>query len=449
MYIIAFAALSCNVNETKPEQFSHTNTVINNKSSALRMMGHWYGEGKKETLVKEMVREFSLLHQEVEFQLEFPNQIFNNVPEAELYFAECDSIEGMIRKNSWPFDVLFCDQERYKRVGQQINDPNWGKTYLVDFSEETWYKDAHKNGLIEDMGLKERYGGIMPGPVIEGITNIMFVSQHIESLLGIKVKDLDMTISDFLSYAKAVYDYNNSHSEKITFFSTQYNNATTNLFSQLVNSAYGKTQPGNRDEGLKAFEEAYKALELLAQYNPISQNYSSTGMTYDAGMRMLRHTQCLFTIQPTWMILLWNQSNPEGFLQMRPCEIPALDNRTSSFYPGFCQVVFVVPKSAANCEKAKEFIKFISTTETADKWVKYSKCPTGMRTSISYTDFGQDKYEIFFRHIQKKYGNNQFDVNLAKQMFNKDITLNLAVDNVLNGDMNLAEAMRNIQKQIR
>jgi ABC-type glycerol-3-phosphate transport system substrate-binding protein len=413
------------------------------------MMGHWYGEGKKELLVREMVREFSLLNQDIQIQLEFPNQIFSTVPEAELYFAECDSIQGMIEQNKWPYDILFCDQERYKKVGQQINDLNWGKKYLVDFSEELWFKDAHKSGLIEAMGLKERYGGIMPGPVIEGITNIMFVSEYVEKLLGIKVNDLDMTFSDFLSYAQAVDSYNKSHNDKITFFSTQLKTASANVFSQFVYSFYGKTETGSRAEGLKAIEEAYLAFEKLSKYDPIEQYMSSKGMSYDVAQRILHSDKCLFTIQPTWMILLWNKSNPTGLAQMRPCEIPSLDNHTSKYYPGFSQLIFVVPKNSQNPEAAKRFIKYMSTTETADKWVKYSKCPTGMKTTMSYNDFGQDNYNIFFRHIQKKYGNNQFDVDIVKLLFNKNTTIDFKVDDVLDGKTSAHDALKNVEKLIR
>ena len=417
-------------------------------TSPLRIMGHWLGEGKKELIVRESVREFSLLNQNSQILLEFPNQIFD-VEESQLYFAECDSISKMVLANKWPWDVLFCDQERYRRVGELINDPNWGETYLVDFSKRPWFINVHKNGLFESSNYKARYGNTIPGPILEGITDIMFVSEEVENKLGIKVKSLDMTSGELLQYAKAVYDYNTSHSDKITFFSTQLVNATSLLFMQLLLSEYGKTKPGSRGEGIRALEKTYKFLEQLSKYKPTEQYIDYTGILYDKAQRILFHDKCLFSLQPTWMYLLWQNSNPEGIKKMRPCEIPSLDAGVSNFYVGMFQVIFVVPKNAQNPEAAERFIQFISSAETADKWIKYSKCPTGLKTTISYTDFGQDLFDIFFQHLQKKYGNNQTEIDLSSYVLNSKSTIDFKVPDVLNGNLTAAQALNNAIRQIR
>lgn len=427
------------------ENSSESNQVQLKK---LRIMGHWFGEGKKELLVREAVREFSLLNQNYDVQLEFPNHIFKDVEESQLFVAEFDSISKMVKSNIWPWDVLFCDQERYRKVGEIVGDPDWGQKYLVDFSEKDWFKVAHKDGLFETMNFKDRYGKTIPGPILEGITDIMFVSGEVEQKLGITVKDLDMTSDDLLQYAKAVSEYNSSHPDKITFFSTQLSNATEFLFTQLVLSIYGNKESGLRLEGLAALSEAYKFMEALSVYKPIDQYIDNSGMQYDKAQRILYHDKCLFTMQPTWMYLLWANSNPEGVAKMRPCEIPSMNGGVSQYYVGFYQAIFVVPKNAQNPEAAEEFIKFISSAETADKWIKYSKSPTGLKNNISYTEFGQDNFDAFFRHIQKKYGNNQVEIDLSKYLFKSQKVINYRVQEVLRGTLSAKAALNHVTREL-
>lgn len=412
-------------------------------------MGHWYGEGKKEMIVREAVREFSLLNQDYYVQLEFPNHIFTGVEESQLFHSEIDTIVRMIQTNVWPWDVLFCDQERYKKVAEVVGDPNWGQKYLVDFSGHSWFTEAHKDGLLSNMNFKSIYGQIIPGTILEGITNILYVSEKVEQKTGVKVKDLDMTSDDLLQYAKAVAQYNSTHTDKVTFFSIQLRNAAELLFTQLVLSGYGKGEPHQRQKGLEALSEVYKFFEQLSVYKPLEQYIDYSGMQYDKAQRILEHEKCLFTMQPSWMYLLWENSNPEGAKQMRPTEIPSMKDGMSKFYVGFYQVIFVVPKNAQNSEAASKFITHISNSEIADKWINYSKCPTGLKSNITYTDFGQDNFDIFFRHIQKKYGNNQIDVDLGNYLFNSKKRIDFKVEDVLKGTMSANAAMNNVINQLR
>jgi ABC-type glycerol-3-phosphate transport system substrate-binding protein len=258
-----------------------------------------------------------------------------------------------------------------------------------------------------------------------------------------------MEFSDLLAYAQAVYSYNQTHSEKITFLSTQYNTAVTTLLSQLVQSEYGKTIFSSRKESLEVMKTVYQKLEQLAQYKPIEQYTTYGNLTYDAQQRILKQDKYLFITQPSWMYLLWNNSNPEGSKMMKPCEIPSMDGKTSPTYSGFYQIIFVVPKASPNVEAAKRFIRYIASEQIAETWIKYAKCPTALKTKISYSDFGQEEFELYYRHLQKKYGNNQKDVNISKLLFNTSEPLNFNAENILNGTMKASDALRNLEKQLR
>ena len=78
----------------------------------------------------------------------------------------------------------------------------------MDFKNEPWFKEAHKESLFNGTHSSQSFGGIAPGAYIEGVWNVLYVSSIGEQKIGIKVKRYDMTLDDFSGYAKAVYSYN-------------------------------------------------------------------------------------------------------------------------------------------------------------------------------------------------------------------------------------------------
>jgi ABC-type glycerol-3-phosphate transport system substrate-binding protein len=420
---------------------------IKKEKVKLYWMANWYGEGKKELLMREIAREFSLLNQDIDLQILFPQQVFKFKHESELFKLEFDSIAYMIKNNQWPWDVLFCDESLYLYAGKTVEMPDWGSKYLIDFSDRPWFRAIHKDGLISSYTIN--YGGVLPGPLLEGVTNILYVSEIVEKRLGIKVKHLDMSLSDFMEYAQAVNKYNQSTSDKITFLSTQYNNVTKSLFNQLLLSAYGKSIPATRQEGIEALTQTYEALEKLSKLKVLEQNTSFEGVQYDKQQRILKEDKFLFNIQPSWMFLVWFKYNPTGINVMKPCEIPSFDNKRAFAYSGFFQVSYVVPKNSKHPLEAERLIKFITSKEIAEKWIKYSKCPTGMKTNISYNDFGKSAFEIYYKHLQSKYGDNQKNVNMPKFLFETDKPVDFRINEVLIGKMTAEEALKDVQKQLR
>jgi len=425
-----------------------TVTKSSKEKKKLKIMGHWFGEGKKELLIREAVREFSLLNQDLDITLEFPNQIFKDVKASQVYIATYDSIIKMVNTNTWPFDVIKGDYGTYSEVSKRTNNHYWGKTYLVDVSERDWMKNSHKVGILNSE-FATMYGDIIPGPVLESITDILFVSEEVEKKLGITVKMLDMKASDLLEYAKVVSEYNKRNNDKITFFSNQYYLANDLIFQQMALSAYDRNEPGNKDEAVIAIEKAYRILDEIAEYKPIEQYIDYTGLSYDDASRKLFTDKCLFSMQPSWIYLLWSNMYPNEVKYMKPCEIPSYNQGNSKVYPGFHQSVFAICKNAANPEGAERFLKFIASKDIADKMVKYSKCPTGLKNSISFTDFGLDKFDVFFRHVQKKYNNNLKQVNLSKYLFNTDKTIDFKVKELLSGSISADEALKNVIAQIK
>ena len=65
-------------------------------------------------------------------------------------------------------------------VASVLNDNQWGEKYLMDFQNEDWFINAHKDYVLNVNTYKNIYGGIAPGAFIEGAWNLLYVSSEVE-----------------------------------------------------------------------------------------------------------------------------------------------------------------------------------------------------------------------------------------------------------------------------
>jgi ABC-type glycerol-3-phosphate transport system substrate-binding protein len=437
--IVPFAGCEGKKNIDTNDSADHSS---NNGRKEIKWLAQWYGEGKKETLIREIARDFAFINQDYNVVIEFPHEMLKISSHAPSYLGTIDTIVKMVNSNTWPYDLMLCDSYIYQQISKRVNDSTWGNKYLVDFKDEKWFIDAHKQGLLNTSDINTLYHGFAPGAFIEGIWNLLYVSSEVEKKLGIKVKDYDMSIDDFIDYAKVVFNYNQSHHDKITFFSMQWGEGPMNLLNQLVMSEIENEKPGTVTDSYQILSKAYQKLENLAQYKPIEQ------YTTFNGERDLKQDKVLFEFSFTWIMLLWQANNPQGTKMMRPCELPSMTGKKASTYPGKYNAVFVVPKNAKNKDLAIKLMKFISTNDIAVKWEKYSKCPTGLKSGANFNEFGSDAFSSFSQHINKKYNNKLQAVNLAKKLFNTDKSIKFNISQLLKGEINAQDAVTEIKKQV-
>jgi hypothetical protein len=45
----------------------------------------------------------------------------------------------------------------------RLGNPEWGKEYLVNFLDEPWFVNAHKNGMFNTNRYTEKYGELPGG----------------------------------------------------------------------------------------------------------------------------------------------------------------------------------------------------------------------------------------------------------------------------------------------
>jgi ABC-type glycerol-3-phosphate transport system substrate-binding protein len=352
-----------------------------------------------------------------------------------------DTIIEMVQQNKWPYDMMLCDGNLYNRIGIYFNNQEWGKEYLVDFKDKAWFVDAHKDKFFNNDINTDVFSGMAPGAFIEGVYHIMYVSSEVENRLGIKVKNYDMNMSDYTSYAKAVYEYNQLNSDKITFAIFPWDYATR-FFTHAVISVLEMDSPRSRSESINALKLVYQQFETLSKYRPI-ERYTTL-----QNERELLQSKVLFYYHASWINDIWIKNNPEGEKLMHPCEIPNIDNKTSSYYPGMYNCVFVVPQKAQNREAAELLMQFISSKDKAELWTKYSKSPTGLKVRISDSEFGSDEYAKFSQQIKDKYNDKLIAVSLGMLLFNTPKRLEFQVEKVLRGEITANQALGNLMKQI-
>lgn len=100
---------------------------VSETQTTLRWLAQWYGEGGKETLIREVARDFTFHNQNLNVELVFPHEMVAVKSTSTTYNAVFDSIAGMVQSNQWPFDIMLCDAYLYQEVANKIGDQDWEK----------------------------------------------------------------------------------------------------------------------------------------------------------------------------------------------------------------------------------------------------------------------------------------------------------------------------------
>lgn len=416
-------------------------TTSQNSQIKLKWLAQWYDQGKREDFIREAAREFEFLNQEYEIELIFPHEVVNLDPGESNSGKIADSIANMVRRDEWPFDLMLCDGNLHKLVGIRLNDPDWGLDYLTDFKNDPWFRNSHKPNFLDSEQNFAAFSGIAPGAFIEGIYEMLYVSSDVENKLGLKIKPFDMTFNDYKAYAKAVYEYNQVNSDKITFNVFVWDYATK-FFSHLVMTELQKEKPANTEESLIALKTVYDEFEKLAAYKPLEEH------TTISNARDLSHTNVLFYYHASWINDIWKKRFPNAEKFMKPCELPSMEGKKAANYAGTYNCVFVVPKHAKNTTAATKLMKHISNNRSAETWTKYSKSPTGLQVQFSDSDFSSDIYANFSKHIKNKYQDKLISVNLSNQLFETNRRLNYHVNSILRGQMTADDAIASLKSQL-
>jgi len=413
----------------------------------LNFLGHWLGEGKKEQLLKELINEFEFTNQDVKINMKYPEEIYFDRRKQNIETAFNAKI-ALSEKPEW--DIIRLNNE-YAKVADSLHDQDWGKKYLVDFSEIPEFRNTTREELLTD-NIKAQYGGIIPGPFIDGYNWALWCNLEVAKKVGIEVKQFNMTADDFLGYLKAVYDYNKLHNDSIMGiydafdWSTIQSIAQELFFSEIGN--YNEIIEFHySDKKMNAWEKVLREIEKMSAYKPVPSNYRN--ITWTETVDYPLQGKCLFYSNASWMYNMWLGRDSVKLKNMIPTELPVF--KTSPAYIGGYFVTWAVLKKSPNRDKAVRFLLSINKPDVAEKWSRYTKSPTGIKGNLTTLNFGYDKFENYQFMIQSKYGSHK------TMVYNNSIYC-LGKENenvpdhyleVFTGQMTADQALNDIKRQIK
>jgi len=437
--IVAIIAISCQSNNNSNFKTSESEKI--EQTTPLNFIGHWKNEGDRGKLVREVANEFEFTHQDIKVNLKFPEDLYNADDSLEIKF-----IIKQIQMPSADWDIIRI-KEHYYPIASKLNDPDWGKKYLVDFSEIPGFVNLNLP-IINTSVIKQRTGNICIGPYNEGFYWAIFLNTDVAKRIGINIKQYDMTFDDLLGYVKAVYEYNKtSHTHIAAIFEDKGWISTETLFKRLCYSLCSYKEILDTrltKEKLTAIEKGYEACEQLSAFHPIinSRMQIDWGRDNDFPLK----DSCLFFINGSWMYNIWVQKSKEGIRKMLPCELPVF--KPSDSYVGGYTCNWAVPKNAAHKKEAIQMMMYWCKPEIAEKWARYTKCPSGVKGNLTSSTFGLDPYESFVYNIEKKYGDRKVHpVSNAYLFGDKNFRLPLRVIEVLEGKMTSAQAVKEFKQK--
>lgn len=424
------------------------NDGVQQAKTELNFVGHWLYQAKREDMVRELANEFEFLNQDCKVNLKFPEEVYysRDVDNSEEVFV---SEQLLSEKPS--FDILRIN-DQYSSIAFYMKDPDWAKKYLVDFSEYPEFINNTKPELVNDEA-KAKWKGIIPGPYLEGYNYSIWYNRNLAKEMGIEVKQFGMTYDDLLGYIKAIDAYNKSHNTNIIPIQECSDWTTIHLIAlRLIISEIGNLDECMRDSysesKLKAYHKALQALEELSKYNAYSKSWKQH--TFLETLDYPLTHKSFFYVNASWMYNYWQKIDNGELKDMVPAELPTF--QPSDVYFGGYSIMWAVPKNAPNKELAVKFLLAMSQPDVAEKWTRYTKCPTGLKGTITNVSFGVDHFEQFTSTINEKYGSNKLSFNYLDNyvvLGTRMRTVNMRAIDVATGIMTADEAIADIRRQLR
>ncbi|MFA9392113.1 MAG: extracellular solute-binding protein [Prolixibacteraceae bacterium] len=419
------------------------------QTKTINMIGHWKGEGDREKFVTNTVLDYGFKNQEIKINLKFPEEVyFDNLNREK---SEVNFLLNMITQDSIDWDIIKLN-DLYQPISEALNDPNWPKKYLVDFSEYPEFREGSLPETLSDE-TKAEWNGIIPGPYIEGQYWALWYNKKVAEKLGIEIKQFGMTFNDFAGYLKACNDYNLQHSEdKIIPLYESYVWETTNiiplmLFASLLDNKEEFVSKKITQKRLDAWGKTLEAMEQIAPYHPVDPSWKTT--EWSSTQKMMLDGECLFYINGSWMYNIWKGIDEQKVLDCVPAEFPCF--QPHKYYPAGYQLTWAVPKNARNKDEAVKLLLSMTKPATAEIWGRYTKCPTGIKGNLSNAALGTDQFEVYSNYIQQNFGKNHFkySYNSTWVLNDKNAELNLRYREVMDGEMTAPEAMKMIKREVK
>ena len=451
---VAAAVFLASCGEQGVETFEKkvTSYDVDKTKTRLNWIGHWLNENDRELMVREIAKEFSIRNPDIDLNFKFPQNIRG-------YRSKRDMAKlysQMIRTDNYYWDVIWLDDQSYQYVADELQDPNWGPKYLIDFGQVPGFKKTQKDFIFDNPIWAAQTGGIIVGPMVEGYYHAIFYNKDVADRVGIKIKDIGMTFDDLLGYVKAVYDYNQATGNDIAaFYESSDWTCQEILFQRLLKSEIGDFEKSLEHEGSTeknaAFKKTLEAFEELGKYKPLIENHGEN--IWFQTRHIPLNNEVLFYVNGIWMYSHWMSIDEEKIKKMIPAELPIF--KEVDFYQGGYIPTWAVWKNATHKDAAIRLMQFWSRPQVAEKWIRYTMAPTGIKGHITTGTEGAHPFAVWQRKITERYGGDIYYVPSTVYIFGKKGRNALLLDDVkaeilklLDGETTAQEAYGRIMEKV-
>jgi len=450
--LLTACASQTGITQTKKINVTATDAQI----KTINMQGQWKGEDQRETYITETLKEFEARNPDIKINLKWNGDFPNGR-------AGClQSSIDQFKSGNISWDVIWLEPQNYLTIADALNNQDWAKEYLVDFESVPGFNETQKSFILSDPQFSNHMNGVITGPYIEGFYQPFFYNKKLTDMIGIQVKDKDMTFDDLLGYFKAVDDYNKAHG---TNYSILYDagdktgtgpgraQSSWNIFQSLFRSEFSdlnelkNTAPSAKK--MAAVRKVLGSLEELSKYHPMMQGWED--FQWFSTRSYVLDDKAVFTAAgASWMYSHWHGLDPVKTMKMVPVEMPVY--QPVNHYIGGYNPMFAVAKNSPVKDEAISLMMQFSTPNNAEKWIRYAKAPSGIHGSISEagnTNSNITQFDTFITYITDKYGSNVFDSKSVDYVLGdkyKDLTVKFDthLGDVMSGKITADEAYAQI-----
>ena len=451
---MAVCLTGCSKQKTETIKRKDVDVVDNTDKpkTKLNWIGHWLNEHDREIMVREVAKEFSIKNPDIDLNLKFPQNIrgYRSKRDVAKMYAE------MIKTDIYNWDIIWLDDQSYQYVANELQDPNWGPKYLVDFAQIPGFRETQKSFIFNNPIWAAQTGGIIVGPMLEGYYHAIFYNKNVADKIGIKIKEMGMTFDDLLEYVKAVDDYNKRTGDDIAaFYESSDWTCQEILFQRLLKSEIGNFQESLEHKGSveknAAFKKVLQSFEELGKYKPLIKNYKEN--VWFQTRHIPLNDETLFYVNGIWMYNHWMSIDEEKAKKMIPAELPVL--KKTDFYQGGYIPTWAIWKNATHKDAAIELMRFWSRPQVAEKWARYTMAPTGIKGQATTGTESEHPFAIWQKNITKKYGGNIYYIPSTAYIFGEEGGNALLLDDVkteilklLDGETTAEEAYKKIIAEV-
>lgn len=275
-----------------------------------------------------------------------------------------------------------------------------GTKHLVDFSTLPAFSTTQKDFIFSDPYYKGQTGGLLVGPYIEGYFFFFCENTELSKKIGITMKKRDMTVDDLLSYARQLSEYNAKQNTSIPLIWLGAWNRLESLFLNIFRSHFDDPKTAIEQsfskEKEKAFLETLTTFEKLSQYQPII-NDNWKDMSWDTHKRGFLEGKGLLFTGGSFMYNNFKMYGQDKFDIVGPLEYPVVKKQQGLV--GNYTTAFAVMKNSPNKKAAIDLLLLWSEPKIAEKWVTYTRNPTGIKGHLNEAAFKTTNDEVFSQFV--------------------------------------------------